>query len=113
MNRFPIQKKIVYPPENIKILCKAIKNHGDVSKCYEENFNNYSELHKALDPILKIRAKQMEIPEVENIEKFMELSSEQSMCLMKVELDASVESLIDLSIRKLSKLTDAMYIQKK
>ena len=113
MTNISVHKKLVYPPELIEKLAEVIKKHGKVNENFHENMVNCHELQTALNPVLKSRSEQLQIPDTVSIEELMrKAAAGLRETVMTVELDSLVESLINLCIDKQSKIVAAMFNQK-
>lgn len=99
----PLINYTTYPTELLDNLEEAIQNGKDISEHYLDNKANFDILNKALEPVLEIRNKALDFPDID-ISKI-----EPGMTVKKVVLDLRAEKLIDETLRLQSQLLKVMY----
>lgn len=105
----PVHRKLTYPPEIINTLYMAICKHSNVSDNFHENMEAHNMLQKTLEPVLDFRAKELQCPEIDNINELKDLIMEWPLTVLTVELDPWAETLINVCLNQQQKLLEAMY----
>ena len=99
---FPIVREIIYPEKVIRKLEKEVVGARTYGNNYRDCYAKYNRIKEAMEPILMIREKAMDFPQID-VSKITPGTT-----VKEIKLDLRVEKLIDEGLKMQEKLFDEM-----